>query len=518
MTTFQIIVKQAVKGVISGTAPLAEIDLKLKDAFQKIEQTEPANDFLSRAITTYYFELSGYTPKKTQSRLSKAPQESKTWISGKVQNVLHQIYGEDLDDYEPEFFCLMKKHGQILTPEFLPPYLDKLYRGKIEKELLTPIIGERGLWLCKQNESWQKLFEEPELNREAWDYGKKEERLRYIKKLREKEPGSALNLIKDAWKKEKTKTKLDFLETLEININQEDEEFLHSLWKEGAKDLSSLAIKLLAKIPNSEYVRQQKDFLKQIFSVKKEFLKGKKVKLEENYELLNLNADLVPNNLNKEQKWDLDDWFTQLICLVDLDFWAELVQEDEVEKIIDLLEKSSKNRTVWTRGLSVAAKRQQRRDWAKILFAKFASVIDPIEEGRFIVNLLDTKDISQIIKKEFSNLNSQGYNPVLQLIANSYRPSFESEHVEKEAALLMIKYLLRQTDIKDKYYYYKREPSKDLSKWIKVVVNPNIKEEIESLIETKVKSSGKEISEGHFEHTLQILEIRHKMHRAFNLN
>ncbi len=517
MTKFQSIVKQAIRGVNSGGLLTEEIDPRLQESFQKINQSTPVKTFLSKSAMIHYFELTGKVTKKTQTKLSKAPTESKPYISKQVKSILHQIFAEDLGDYEPEFFYLVKKHGQILSSEFLPPYLEKLYKGKIEADLLEPIIGERGHWLVKQNISWQNLFINNDLNQDNWDYGTKEERLKYLKELRKNDPQKALDLIKDTWKKEKTKSKLDLLETLEINTNQDDEDFLHDLWKKGSKDLSNIAIGLLAKIPDSRYSKQQHTFLRKVISVNKEFLKGKRVIIEENYDLLNENVDLVPNILNKNQKWDLDIWLTELVKLVYLDFWTEILQEQDIGKIIDLLEKSSKNRTIWTRGLSIAAKRQQRKDWAAKLFTKFASIFGESGEEKGVVNLLKPQEVSQIISKEFSNLNSQGYNPVLQLIATCYKPTFESEFIEQGAALQMVKYLILQTDIRDKYYYYKREPSQDLSRWIKII-NPEIKQEIYVLFENKVKSEGKEITDGYFEDTLQILEIRYRIYRAFNID
>ncbi len=507
--TYQTYIKQAIKGVSSDYSPEPDASEPLRSTLKKVQSPSPGASFLSQATTHYFYELAGQEPCiADQLRTNPAPAEDRPYINQKCRNLLQFFLSEDLPQLEEEFFYIAHQNKQILPPEFLPPYLDRIAGGNLEGSYFLQIMGNRGDWLIAQNPNWQNLSRpgQAELSQELWEYGNKDERLDYLRSVRSRDPGQALTLVQATWTKEKPKTKLLLLEILEQNLSSTDEEFLHSVWQKGPTEVAQAAVKLLSQITDSRHQQRMSEVLKNIFTLKKQLLKGKTLQLNLGEDAWIDYLELTADHLSKRADMEFVEWFTRFLSLVNLDYWTDLIQDPSPAKFLELALKNSLKNSVWLEGLTRAAIIQKRADWLESLFWH-----RPSAEA---VNLLTPEFLSNfVIQTKNHNFGRKG-NP-LGLIADNYEARVDSPYFANDAIIELTQHLLKELKIKDFWRYRRKEPIPILTKWM-YYLNPQICPEVANLLRKKVESAGLDPNNDYFEVSLQILDYRHKLHQSFS--
>lgn len=102
-------------------------------------------------------------------------------------------------------------------------------------------------WLAWVNDEQTTAFDEP-LTADNWDEFYPAERIRRLKNLRQSDPKTALDLIGRFAPNEPAEKRLAIIETLAINLSDEDKAFLQSLDKDRSQKVKELSKQLLARL------------------------------------------------------------------------------------------------------------------------------------------------------------------------------------------------------------------------------------------------------------------------------
>ena len=124
------------------------------------------------------------------------------------------------------------------------------------RSAMAQVIGTRGEWLMHLNPRWQFTATGGEDLPQVWTTGKREQRIAVITRLRESEPSAARDLVQSTWKEDAADDRASFLESLKISLGKDDEPFLESALDDRSKGVRAAAADLLARLPDSAYVRR----------------------------------------------------------------------------------------------------------------------------------------------------------------------------------------------------------------------------------------------------------------------
>ncbi len=153
-----------------------------------------------------------------------------------------------------------------LPHELLSRVLTYATHYKKLRPVLMSGLGERGRWLSQFNQEWawvnQYLLQaEKTLPANAeiiWQEGTLQQRSTILRNLREIDPARARDWLAEVWKQEKAESRQAFLWTFEVNLSSEDEPFLESALDDRSANVQSVAVLLLAGIPDSALAQRMR--------------------------------------------------------------------------------------------------------------------------------------------------------------------------------------------------------------------------------------------------------------------
>ena len=224
--------------------------------------------FLSAAalISTYYragrqaFHFQGQRP-------APDPAPVQSVVSDTATAHLRLIMSDkELSPLLPEWLQTVADHNGCLPPLLLPPLLDMAVRQKTIRPAILKIIGDRGRWLARQQDSWQRLIDESPLandnmDAELWETGTLAQRVAYLTQQRTLDPTQAQSLLQATWKQDSANDRAALLATLQMRLNAEDETFLQGCLADKSKEVRQRAAELLAQLPESALSRRVKSRL-----------------------------------------------------------------------------------------------------------------------------------------------------------------------------------------------------------------------------------------------------------------
>lgn len=158
--------------------------------------------------------------------------------------------------------------GRLVPGELLPALLDLGRRHRRLRQALVTAGGERVRWLAAQREEWRYLLghdlfghdlfgsaAEGELS-EPWDLAPIGQRVWYLSALRRRDPTGAVDLLASTWDTETAADRATFLRTLRIGQSTADEELLERALDDPRREVRSVALDLIGRLPESRYARR----------------------------------------------------------------------------------------------------------------------------------------------------------------------------------------------------------------------------------------------------------------------
>ena len=248
--TWQNLTSSALLGTERQKPNLAEVDF-----FKNIDSSNPEKALLEAAALTSSYKQAGRILETTlEPKLDVAEPEILLEASSVQKSLMIECLGSI--DYLPECLRLTAQAG-IRFPFDLLNTLLHANRDSTLHEQVLPVLGARGIWLAKHLEhgAW---VGGSSLDENVWELGTPAQRRDYLASLRESNPPLALEKLMAVWAQEPAKVRSELIDTLEIKLSMQDEDFLENALDDKGKDVRERAAKLLTKLPESRLMERMK--------------------------------------------------------------------------------------------------------------------------------------------------------------------------------------------------------------------------------------------------------------------
>lgn len=377
------------------TLPLPSGD-PLDDALSRLDATDPEGALLGAAALLTLYRQAGRQPAISAAPLPIAcPPDNLPECSPRAASHLATMLSGQYVDLLPEWLGLLRQRGQRVPPKHLHSLLDRGHQHNELRELVLPVLGQRGRWLAAHNAAWDYAIDigTPDAE-ERWQTGTRNARLSLLRRLRADEPDRARALLETTWAQDGAKERTAFLGVLQANLSMDDEPFLEAALDDRSKEVRRVAANLLARLPDSRLVQRTIEWVKPLLTFHKgSLLKSARpdVTLPEEC-TKDMQRDGVeptpPDKAWGKQGW----WLQQMLAMVPPAFWCQQwgIAADEAVKIV--------YKSEWTRvlrqGVAQATLRHQDAAWAEALLTIDAGLdvrlitVLPAEQGeQIIVNM-----------------------------------------------------------------------------------------------------------------------------------
>lgn len=224
--------------------------------FTRVEG-DTEGQLLLRAGTRGVIQQAGHVPLTGVARVTAAPPDVRRCGEGRLTGLLQNALATDAQELLAEFLRQMNAHHRLLPHELLP---QALAVSDVElRELLLPVLGERGRWLARLNPEWSWVSSgvgtlsggDLDLLRREWEEGTNRDRCRALRALRLADAAEARTLLEGTFKGEKADHRAQLVAVLEAGLGLGDEAFLESCLDNRSSQVREAAAGLLARLPEA---------------------------------------------------------------------------------------------------------------------------------------------------------------------------------------------------------------------------------------------------------------------------
>jgi len=375
MQTWDDILATAVVGTDQREFKLATRENDLGRLLAQIDGSDREGFLLTAASVISLYRSAGVVPPAdTQPRGEACARDEMSRASARSGQHLWNMLNGEFNELLPEWLAAMKKAGKRVPEEHLPPLLHISINEFSLHNLISDVLGQRGQWLAAQNPYWRYAIRKDE--KEVWETGSREERVRLLENLRTVDPAKARELLVTTWPQESAKDRVVFLEKLSAGVSPADEPFLNEALQDRSVEVRRAARVLLARLPNSDFSRRLQELAKQLLSFKKPLIGKARIEValpEDPIAWLKANGieiDSPPKNAAKSagpKAWSLKE----LVSLIPVRYWSELWQKSPIE--IVRAGDESEWRESFVLGFVAAVQRDRDPDWIEALVTFTAS-------------------------------------------------------------------------------------------------------------------------------------------------
>lgn len=269
MSAWEALRHAAVLG--TGKQPFSLHDVpeeELRDVLRRLDWGEVEGALLRAAgvLTVWRYAGAFPRPAPAESCFLPAPVEELEPCSPEGTRLLVRLMEPAWQSMLPLWFERLAETRRRVPEPFLVAVLE-LGRAHAElRELIRPVLGQRGCWLAQQNPAWNYLQEE---NRASWEEGSLQVRAAYLRRVRRHDPEAGLELLQEAWNQEGSRERTELLEQLETGLSMADEPFLESALTDRSKEVRARAAELLRRLPQSRLVARMKERIRAMTTVQK---------------------------------------------------------------------------------------------------------------------------------------------------------------------------------------------------------------------------------------------------------
>ncbi|HEX6033797.1 MAG TPA: DUF5691 domain-containing protein [Anaerolineales bacterium] len=391
MNAWNSLVKAALLGTSNGFTPPAVPD-SVQDALNLIPTDDHETALFSTAAIIGVAQIAGAIPNQLEETVHASSAESLKLISEEAALFMKRILEGEHEGVLPEFLSLTALHNRIVPPETLPALLGL---GKHTlRNLVLPVIGERGKWLAGQNPAWSYALGQEDGD-ESWDTATRAERVRLLERLREGDARHAIELVQSTWEHDPPEERAAFVAALSHGLSIEDEPFLETCLDDSRKEVRDAALDLLIRLPESRHAERMAKRVEPLIEYKSQRLRGDilHVALPEQMDAQARRDGITGATLSKKLGKQANV-LAQMISLMPPSFWTQRWNQTP-EKIIPSALKSEWKEALIL-GWALATERSGDAIWA----AAIADALLKQAEGRKIVGELDLRGIVKLIPIE----------------------------------------------------------------------------------------------------------------------
>ncbi len=207
------------------------------------------------------------------------PAAPDTWAAlpdGRLRNALEPLWHSAPVALWHEVFGTLARQRLRLPEAWLPRALALAQRHRDLALALTPVLGERGLWLQRQQSGKPPEHAAPAamgmlqaaqadahpapadettsaLADDLWQHGTLAQRLQWLRQQRQADPAAARALFTASLKSLPAKERAELLETFAVSLSPADETLLDSLRSDRAQAVRQAALRLLLRLPQAAH-------------------------------------------------------------------------------------------------------------------------------------------------------------------------------------------------------------------------------------------------------------------------
>ena len=155
----------------------------------------------------------------------------------------------------PEWFALARANGRRIPHALLPEVLDYVAQHHALQDHVMDVGGERLGWLASQNPAWEfaAALGEP---RQVFETGSLGQRRNALRALRRSDPSAARALLVASWSTESAAARVLLLPELATGLGLEDQALLEEALHDRRKEVRTMALDLLRRLPGSDFGRR----------------------------------------------------------------------------------------------------------------------------------------------------------------------------------------------------------------------------------------------------------------------
>lgn len=360
--------KELVKTVLLGTATQRKnTNIAAKELEQyginNTAQQEPEIKVL-RALAAYaQLNKAGLVTEqlKNNYHYKNCAEEQQEVCSPKARLQLQHILKNNYEEILIEFLKILEQQQRRIPTQLLPELLTYGTIHKTVRPYLVPCLGERGKWLAQFNPNWSYVHRLLSMSDErVFELGCKEERLEYLENLRRSAPEKALSLIEKSWNSEAHLVRIEFLNTLYLNLSSADEAFLEKCLNDRRAEVREKAVQLLGHLPHAALIGRVQKLLEDAIQYNP---KSREIKL---FLPEHCNPEMKHNGVRARYKplaneGQKANWLAQLIALVPPSYWSQLWDKPPEELLQQAATSKWGNLLIWA--WATAAQQTKDNDW-----------------------------------------------------------------------------------------------------------------------------------------------------------
>jgi hypothetical protein len=203
--------------------------------------------------------MAGHLPGDHKASVLVSPPETLPPCSPKAARLIGDMLQGHHEELLAEAFGLLERARQRLPHSLLPSALR--VRGDENRVAARAVLGERGAWLARMNDSWSwaagaTATEAIDELAKAWEDGSPVQRRAIFARARRVDVPRARGWLETTWASEKADEREALLSLLSEGLGNEDEAFLETQLRDRASGVRAIAQTLLARLPASAYVRR----------------------------------------------------------------------------------------------------------------------------------------------------------------------------------------------------------------------------------------------------------------------
>lgn len=415
-----------------------------------IPPAEKPAQLFNFAGTLALYRTAGALPPHDDTQLpAPAPAETLAYCNSAAMRLLQlAIADTHLLPILPEWIALAQARRLLIPPAILPGVLTAGMKSSELRQLLLPIIGERGLWLAKCNPDWHaylRVSTAVEMH-EVWETGTRAERAQALHALRTLDPAGARILLEATWSTEPLDTLTALLPALEVGLCSDDAPFLESLLDDKRKTIRRPAAELLARLPGSVYQQRMIERVASMITITPAQAAsvfpprvGRRMSIEvtlpETFDA-RWTRDAIeetPPQGSGRKSW----WLQQIIAATPLRYWEEAGQCTAREHVAAV--HTHEQKLPLFRGWLLAAQRQRNVDWIGALlehaeiddtrpaYAELFKPLTPVEREQVLLSLFSANSQSaRAVVSECLSLCTHPWSEALSRQAGAL--TFDARH------------------------------------------------------------------------------------------
>ncbi|MFK7803830.1 MAG: DUF5691 domain-containing protein [Anaerolineae bacterium] len=470
----QILLKKLTKNALLGTNRLdaeAAKDQKrvrhqnegVKRLVTGLDTSDPAHELLATAGILSIHEQVGRQRVDSLAGLvdhSLAPEADKPDCPAEVAALFEQFQRRRDITLQKEMLDRIQDNGWRLPSDAVPDLLKLGSKNNLMRPQIICILDTFGRWMAEKNSDWHyallPTLSWDQLN-EMWLNSPQQIRISMISWLRQTDSAMGLALLKAQWADEPDGNRHALLNSLKTGLSSADESFIEQALDARQMVVRNRAHELLSMIPGSRLGKRMESFANLVFEWHPENGPYLTVRMP-----LKMTPAMVRDGFKDQFEKRRVDFVTKrlihLLSCTPLDYWTTKT-DCSPNEFVRLAQRTNWPRTL-IQGLTTAATRQNRPDWAKAILDE-AGLSSKTGSA---LKVLDPTHIVEIADKALAHPLKDGklvYSHPLYVLLKEWQQSMPEDVVLKIGATLA-EYISSET--------VKNVPNASLRGWLSKLI------------------------------------------------